>query len=209
MSKYKVGDKLKIKDDLKFILAYTNKVKQERLEAEYRNRTTCVTRVFDNGQYKVDIDNGKYRWTNNDFEGLAIEGAKSVFKVGDTVELLSIDDWDKAYKLKVGDKGVIKSVGEYTDACRIYFENIIEVVLIYYKQLKLAEPNTIEEPSQSIPNKGTIKYRITDDGITYATLNGSKTGKSVKSNKDKASNEIGILIADRYTNSYCKNVKYR
>ena len=57
------------------------------------------------------------------------------------------------------------------------------------------EPNTSIEPTQSIPNKGTIKYRITDDGIAYATLNGSKTGKSVKSNKDESRNEIGILIS--------------
>ena len=71
MSKYKVGNELKIKDDLKFILAYTNKIKQERLQDEYRGRTTFITHVFDNGQYKVDIDSGQYRWTNNDFEGLA------------------------------------------------------------------------------------------------------------------------------------------
>ena len=63
-----------------------------------------------------------------------------------------------------------------------------------YRIKELGYTWTNEMFTQSIPNKGTIKYRITDDGITYTTL-GHNSGKSIKSGKDEADNKIGILIS--------------
>ena len=122
---------------------------------------------------------------------------KPDFKYGDRVELTKIDTLDKQYGLEVGNTGVVVSDSSKYGYCRVSFPRHTKDLVIYNNQIKLVQPKVAEETSNpmSIPNKGTIKYRITDDGITYATLNGYNSGKSIKSPKDESNCEIGILIA--------------
>jgi hypothetical protein len=186
MSKYNVGDKVKVREDLVADKIYGRQISVDSM-VELKGREVTIKSVYNGEEY--GIEGMGYTWTNEMFE------VKPDFKYGDRVELISIDGYDKVFGLRRGDRGIIISTAEYADACRISFPRRTKGIVIYYNQIKLIEPDTTTEPTQSVPNKGTIKYRITDDGITYTTLNGSKTGKSIKSGKDEADNKIGILIA--------------
>lgn len=193
MSKYKVGDKVKVREDLEIWKTYGSDVFIDDM-AELKGKEVTIKSLCNHSdEYRIEEMN--FTWTSDMFEGLA-EEIKPNFKVGDKVELISVDGYDTPYGLKIGDRGVISTMyNSCYDACKVNFTNI-EGKPICLDQIKLVKPNiSMEEPTQSIPNKGTIKYIITDDGITYTTLNGSKKGKSVKSGKDKSSNKIGILIA--------------
>ena len=68
------------------------------------------------------------------------------FNIGDRVELLSVDQYDTAYKLKTGDIGIITYLG-YKGSCRVDFPNKLNRV-IYYSQIKL-----VEEPIENIQTK--------------------------------------------------------
>ena len=207
MSKYKVGDKVKVREDLVGGKIYEGQSAVSDM-VEFKGKEVTIERTSCSGNDEYRIKELGYTWTNEMFEGLVVKEVKPSFKIGDKVELISIDLYDEMYRLKVGDIGTITCL-EADTYCRIDFSPTNMNNCIYYKQIKLVEEAFIEEPNpiskahfipktketQSIPNKGTIKYRITDDGITYATLNGSKTGKSVKSNKDESRNEVGILIS--------------
>ena len=206
MSKYNVGDKVKVREDLVINKRYGGETFVDDM-AELKGQEVTIKSVY-NYSEEYRIKELGYTWTNEMFEGLVVKEVKPSFKIGDKVELISIDLYDEMYRLKVGDIGTITCL-EADTYCRIDFSPTNMNNCIYYKQIKLVEEAFIEEPNpiskahfipktketQLIPNKGTIKYRITDEGITYATLNGSKTGKSIKSSKDEADNKIGILIA--------------
>ena len=192
MSRYKIGDKVKVRGDLVINKTYGSDGFVTKMK-NFRGKEVTIETVLDRDTDKYRIKElVGYNWTNEMFEGLVKEEIKPKFKVGDTVELILVDDYDTSYGLKIGDRGVISDLPTISTIkhCVLDFENI-KSKTIYIDQIKLVE----EEAPQSIPSKGTIKYRITDDGITYTTLNGSKIGKSVKSNKDESSNGIGILIA--------------
>ena len=78
------------------------------------------------------------------------------FNIGDRVELLSVDQYDTAYKLKTGDIGIITYLG-YTGICRVDFPNKLNRV-VYYDQIKLVEksmktPQSKEKYVKCIDNK--------------------------------------------------------
>ena len=189
MSKYNVGDKVKIREDLVVGKDYGGYYFVYSMSEFNKGKEVTITKILNSEEGKKVYKIEGWYWTDEMIEGL-VEEVKPNFKLEDEVELLSVDEYDKVFGLKIGDKGVIVDISKHSDTCIVRFEKGIIIIPIYFHQIKL-----VEEPSQSIPNKGTIKYRITDDGITYTTLNGSKTGKSVKSRKDESSNKIGILIA--------------
>ena len=87
------------------------------------------------------------------------------FNVGDKVELLSVDVYDKEYNLKVGDKGVITSLDSH---CNISFPNILESMIIYYDQIKLVESDT--EEIKEIP-QAEEKYVKCIDNTGFAEDN--------------------------------------
>ena len=272
MSKYKVGDKVKVREDLVVGKIYEGQSTVSDM-VEFKGKEVTIERTSCSGNDEYRIKELGYTWTNEMFEGLV---AKEInipsFKIGDRIELLSIDQYDRMYDLRIGDRGTVSELIDRS-CCVVTFPSVLGKIL-YCEQIKLVEdtfveepsptpkshfipktkevspkyvrcideigsedaleldkiykvlgvyeegyilntvthkgylwfkfrfvevdspiePNTSIEPTQLIPNKGTIKYRITDDGITYATL-GHNSGKSVKSGKDEASNEIGILIA--------------
>ena len=255
MSKYKIGDKVKVRGDLD--IGHHGVIDSM---LKYKGDEVTIERIYPNGEHiEYRFEEIGYTWTDECIVEL-VEEAKPVFKIGDKVEIISIDQYDKAYNLKVGDRGIVSELIDRS-CCGVTFSSVLGKIL-YYEQIKLVDEDFVEEPSptpkshfipktketkpkyvkcitsefrnikkdevyevlkeyydeyvleqgnyskryfvevdspieptQSIPKKGTIKYRTTDDGITYATLNGSKTGKSVKSGKDEADNKIGILIA--------------
>ena len=191
MSKYNVGDKVKIREDLVVGKRYGSELFVENM-VELKGKEVTIESAYDySEEYSEEyrIEELGFTWTDEMIEGLVKE-VKPNFKLEDEVELISVDDYNKIFGLKIGNKGVIIDISKHSDTCIVRFHNGIISMPIYFHQIKL-----VEEPSQSIPNKGTIKYITTDDGTTYATLNGSSLGKSVKGGKDEADNKIGILIA--------------
>ena len=179
MSKYKVGDKVKVRENLVGGKIYEGQTAISDM-TELKGKEVTIETVLDRDTDKYIIKElTEYNWTNEMFEGLAKEEVKPKYVKCITSEFRNIAK-DEVYEvLKEYYDGYVLEQGSYS---KRYFEEV---------------ETQIEEVSEpmSIPKKGTIKYRITDDGITYTTLNGSKTGKSVKSRKDESSNKIGILIA--------------
>ena len=107
------------------------------------------------------------------------------YKIGDKVELLSIDQYDMAYKLKVGDIGIITYLG-YDRYCRVAFSNAERIV--YYDQIKLVEeqienPQSKEKFVKCIDNKGNAfnvlelnkLYQVIDEDIIYYELKDNAT----------------------------------
>ena len=57
MSKFKVGDKVKIIE-----------CSSESIRIKYINRIATITKLRDNGEYVIDLDNGVYFWYEFEFE---------------------------------------------------------------------------------------------------------------------------------------------
>ena len=176
MSKYKVGDKVKIREDLVVNNIYGGDSFIIDM-ADLRGEEVTIKEVEPKfNSYRIK-ETG-YNWTDEMFERLAEEPKPKYVKCI-TSEFRNITK-DEVYEvLKEYYDGYVLEQGSYS---KRYFEEV---------ETQIEE---ISEP-MSIPSKGIIKYRITDDGITYTTLNGSKTGKSIKSSKDESSNKIGILLS--------------
>ncbi len=73
--KYKVGDKVKVREDLQANTEYNNCTCVEEME-EYRGAIATIKKCFDtdiddDGAYEVDIDEGEWFWTDDMFEGIA------------------------------------------------------------------------------------------------------------------------------------------
>lgn len=176
MNKYKVGDKVKVREDLEIWKIYGTDVFIDDM-AELKGKEVTIKEVEPKfNSYRIK-ETG-YNWTDDMFEGLA-EEIKPKYVKCITSEFRNITKCEVYEVLK-----------EYYDSYVLKERNYSRRYFSYSKRYF----EEVSEP-MSIPNKGTIKYIITDDGITYTTLNGSKKGKSVKSGKDKSSNKIGILIA--------------
>lgn len=237
MSKYKVGDKVKVREDLVVGEIYGRQITVGNM-VELKGKKVTIKSVHNGEEYR--IKELGYTWTNEMFEGLVdepkyVKCITSEFRNirrGEVYEVvgeycgryvLEQGNYGKRYFVEVETQIEEDFIPKTKDVSPKYVkcidnidggDNGLELNKIYeveynfpdgYKlvgmnnyiffKFRFEEVDTTTEPTQSIPNKGTIKYRITDDGIAYATLNGSKTGKSVKSGKDESRNEVGILIS--------------
>lgn len=226
MSKYKVGDKVKVREDLVVGKTYGRHITINSM-VELKGREVTIKSVHNGEEYR--IKELGYTWTNEMFEGLVdepkyVKCITSEFKNirrGEVYEVvgeycgryvLEQGNYDKRYFVEVETQIEEDFIPKTKDVSPKYVkcidnidggDNGLELNKIYeveynfpdgYKlvgmnnyiffKFRFEEVDTPTEPTQSIPNKGTIKYRITDDGIAYATLNGSKAGKSIKSGKE-------------------------
>ena len=66
--KYKVGDKVKIKEDLVVDVTYGDDSFTEEME-QYKGKTATITDTYF-GKYEIDIDDGSWCWTEEMFEDL-------------------------------------------------------------------------------------------------------------------------------------------
>lgn len=64
--KYKVGDKVKIREDLIVDNVYGSDSFAEEM-AQYKGKTATITDVY-RDKYEIDIDNGSWYWTDEMFE---------------------------------------------------------------------------------------------------------------------------------------------
>ena len=237
MSKYKVGDKVKVREDLVVGKMYGRQITVDSM-VELKGGEVTIKSVCNGEEYR--IEELGYTWTNEMFEGLVdepkyVKCITSEFKNirrGEVYEVvgeycgryvLEQGNYGKRYFVEVEtqiEEDFIPKAKEVSPKYVKCIDNIdggdngLELNKIYeveynfpdgYKlvgmnnyiffKFRFEEVDSPTEPSQLIPNKGTIRYSITDYGITYTTLDGHSLGKSVKSGKDESRNEVGILIS--------------
>lgn len=68
MTKFKVGDKVKIREDLEVDVVYGGAIFMEDMK-EYRGMVATIISIDYDGKFTIDLDNGKWFWTNKMFEG--------------------------------------------------------------------------------------------------------------------------------------------
>ena len=66
-TKFKVGDKVKVIEDLKGNHRYDNLFAASEME-QYRGMTGVINKVDTDGHYKLDITNGKFFWSDSMLE---------------------------------------------------------------------------------------------------------------------------------------------
>ena len=67
--KYKVGDMVKVREDLKVDEVYGADSFEPEM-AEHRGKLANITKVRDN-TYRIDLDNGDWNWTDEMFEDVS------------------------------------------------------------------------------------------------------------------------------------------
>ena len=111
MSKYKVGDKVKIREDLIVGKRYGSEIFVDDM-AEFKGKEVTIKSVY-NYSEEYRIEELGFTWTDKMIEGLAKE-VKPNFKLEDEVELISVDDYNKIFGLKIGNKGVIIDISKHS-----------------------------------------------------------------------------------------------
>lgn len=145
--KYKIGDKVKVREDL-----VEGKVYGEHMfindMAKFKGKEAII-RTADDYNRDYMLGGSCFMWTDEMIEGLVEEISKESipkFKIGDKVELISVDEYDQLCGLKIGDIGIItKIMTDVDNAYRIDFKKV-SYRTIYYKQIKLVEEYIIIKP---------------------------------------------------------------
>lgn len=99
--KYKVGDKVRIREDLKVGKEYDEATVVENMK-RYFGKTTTIRDVYEHC-YTLDVDNGDWIWTDDMFE----DGVEKVKEESDIKEVKNVDI---GYYLEYCGHRVIKNV---------------------------------------------------------------------------------------------------
>lgn len=148
--KYKIGDKVKIREDLEYGHVYDVSLYMVTTEMlKYRGKVATIVDADDcHYSYEIDLDEGHYSWSNKMFED--VEESEAKFKIGDKVRILTGSNSDKV--------ATVKDVGEENGE-KFYLLDIDWYIRGYYgHNLELAE----REDDTEIMNTDT-KYERTVD----------------------------------------------
>ena len=124
MKKYKVGDKVKIREDLIVDNVYGSDSFAEEM-AQYKGKTATITDVYCD-KYEIDLDDGDWCWTDEMFEDGVIVESESESE--DDVKAKTVDI---GYNLEHCGHRVIKNVyidGYDDDSTYLYCVDIEETV---------------------------------------------------------------------------------
>lgn len=118
--KYKVGDKVKIREDLVIDEIYGDNSFAEEME-QYKGKTATITDTYF-GKYEIDIDNGNWCWTDE-----MLEDCVDISESKDDVKAKTVDI---GYYLEYCGHKVIKNVylDGYDDNDILYCTDIEETV---------------------------------------------------------------------------------
>lgn len=120
--KFKIGDVVKIKEDLNCDNSYKEPI-IDRME-NYKGKLCRINRVFGNGKYGLDIDDIPWIWSDDTFDLVkSREFTKSDLKDGD---LITYRNGDKAIKIK----GKLRDLVGKTDGL-LYISDITEELKYY------------------------------------------------------------------------------
>lgn len=98
--KYKVGDKVKIREDLVVDEIYGDDSFAEEME-RYKGKTATITDVYC-GKYEIDIDDGDWCWTDE-----MLEDCVDILESTDDVKAKTVDI---GYHLKYCGHRIVKNV---------------------------------------------------------------------------------------------------
>lgn len=85
MSKYKVGDKVLIREDLEVSKYYGSCSVVPRMK-KYLGQIATIERIDIDGDYEIDLDDKEWSWTEEMIEKL-VEEKEETFEVGDLVKI--------------------------------------------------------------------------------------------------------------------------
>lgn len=158
-SKYKVWDRVKIREDLKSNCYYGGVLFVEDM-SEYKEGTiTNIAKTFSE-TYVYKIDDNSFMYTDEMIEGLAEEKTSSTYKVGDKVRIKDDLVIDKKY----GGTVFVSGMTEYKEVTISKIETRIDGKCVY-----ISEEN---------------RYCYTDEMIEGLVLNKYKVGDKVKIRED-------------------------
>ena len=156
--KYKVGDKVKIREDLnEDIKCYSSVVKPM---LEYKGKIAEIIYVYDDRAYGLDIDNGLYSWNDEMFEK-CVELNKDMLTDGCIVKLRNGDELmymrEDFYDLSTSNKNCVADICDLEDDltsedCKEWDIVSIKKPIEYDVTKRKEEPKemTIEEISKAL-----------------------------------------------------------
>lgn len=149
--KYKVGNKVKIREDLKDNEIYGSGYLDATSDMVSRGGMIATITECEEDSYRIDVDNGFYSWVDEMFED--VEESEAKFKIGDKVRILTGSNSDKV--------ATVKDVGEENGE-KFYLLDIDWYMRGYYgHNLELAE----REDDTKIINTDTKYERTVDVGF--------------------------------------------
>jgi hypothetical protein len=174
-SKLQVGSVIKIREDLMEYKSYGDEDFVSSMN-QFKGKTAKIVIINEEGNYKLDVDNGKWTWTSEMFESKEVEEiqvAKPViaFKVGDTVKLISNNPKYSFGCVNTGDIGKITEI-DPSDDIYVDFPNQTNWTGI------ASEFELVEEAPK------TEEFQV-GDCISFKLLDGFKVCKIEKIEKDK------------------------
>lgn len=139
--KFKIGDKVRIRKDLKegdnFKLSVTDDME------ELKGKIVTITEAWENdgGRYSINKDLHNYTWTEDMFEGLAIITKEELFKMPIGTKITTDLEENNIF-VKVGENDFCNN-----DCDHIEYDNIKEDLSLDYYEGKIIE---IQEPTYEI-----------------------------------------------------------
>ena len=151
--KFKVGEKVKIKKNLKEGYDFKYYVADEM--EKFKGKTVTIYSV-NSEAYRIEEDNMRWEWTEDMFEGLAIITKEELFKMP-LGTIIKTDEKEHNIFVKVGENDFCNDDADHIESCDVnddlslkYFGNkIIEIqepnYTTIYKEDKQVKEMTIAE----------------------------------------------------------------
>ena len=114
--KYKVGDRVKIKEDLVAGRQYDDDTTFTDEMSQYKGKTAVITRIDIFEQfYEIDLDNGEWAWIDEMFED--VKDVKDTKEVDDNTQVRTVD---VGFHLDYCGHKVLENVwqGGWADECK-------------------------------------------------------------------------------------------
>lgn len=173
--KYKVGDKVKIREDLKFSTYYGSKAVSYAM-TEYNGTICTIDKIIDDDSFKIKEDDGKWSWTEEMFEELnPIDLVESGMRV-------TTRDGSKYYVIhKYKDEIVLQTyynsiiIRYYTNQLIDKYENKDKDIVIIEK----LPPCPFNELFRISPNKTILNRKPEPKEMTVADIE-KELGYSIK-----------------------------
>ena len=149
MSKFKIGDKVKIIECL-----------CESVRVRYINKIATITKTTENNEYEIDLDNGKYFWYPFEFE--LYEKQPNEYTITDLLNNFPFETefeyMERKYKMSNGNLLVDDSIYGWIESI-MSFKEILNMKFTKIEEPKL-KPMTFEG---AVRTGNKIKFKYSDN----------------------------------------------
>lgn len=168
--KYKIGDRVKVREDLVVDEFYGGSCFISDMD-KFKGKIVTI-KLKHNKEYR--IEEMGYFWTDEMFEGLVED--KIELKVGDKVEIIRVDCSDKTDNIKIGDVAIVISIiNEWVRVKFITGNFNTRYIDDYNKKGRLLLNNQLKLVEEEIEDKPKPKY--------VKCINNNDTGSGLELNK--------------------------